>query len=111
MKTSNFMKWKKKFNSLSEAEKEKELKENLKQAVKNSTDITACVKGTISQFCSCFDNGKILYCFNLKESKKFFLYYLKNEEEEKIFKEGNVVILNAHIEHNSYTVDSIELKS
>ena len=50
------------------------------------------------------------YCFNLKDSKKLFIYRLKSEDEEKIFKEGNIVSLTAHLEQNSYIVDLITLK-
>ena len=43
---------------------------------------------------------------------RFFLsiYHLKSEDEEKIFKEGNIVSLTAHLEQNSYIVDLITLK-
>lgn len=105
------MNWKRKFNSLSDEEKEKVLKENHDYIVKNLTGTKDPIIGTISQYCSCFENGETLYYFNLQDSKKLFIYYLKSVEEEKIFKEGNIVSLTAHIEHNSYIVDSLTLKA
>lgn len=109
MKDSKVAKWNNNFNKLSDKEKEKVLKENKEYIIKNLIKPNDCVIGIISQYCSCFDDGKISYYFNLKDSKKLYIYYIKSEEEEKIFKEGNTVSFKAHIEHNSYIVDSITL--
>lgn len=105
------MKWRKKFNSLSDEQREKALKENHDYIVKKLTGTKDPIIGTISQYCSCFENGRILYCFNLHNSEKLFIYYIKSEDEEKIFKEGNIVSIAVHPEHNSYIVDSITLKA
>ena len=110
MKDSQFMKWKNHFNKLTPEEKEKVLAENKEYIIDKLTNSNTPIVGAISQFCSCFESGKISYCFNLKDSKKLFIYRLKSEDEEKIFKEGNIVSLTAHLEQNSYIVDLITLK-
>lgn len=111
MKNSDLAKFQKYYNSLNLEEQEKVFKELKRKAVNSLTGNKGSVTGIISQCCSCIDKGKLIYCFNLQDSKKLFIYYIKSEDEEEIFKIGNIISADVFKKENSYHVENIVLKA